>query len=496
MPLNLSPNPQNTLSLIRALTEHPLHGAEANVVVHAFENAHDDAAHICDAFLRLQRLSQILISGLIDDEGLFAETRQRSFKNWNDYASPPVGSDLVLGLADKLYKIEKPSDVALVHTDDGVKSVAEELVRRLVAENIAFDMRLADVDFNTLVRNHADMQGIEALGKAYAQQLAAPMNKRMVALPGSSPRDVLSNNPEKGRAYMAAAKPGIDRLRGGEIHWVLTEVPGQADADFDGIPYQEYVRLFFELCDQPWARIEAAQAQLIKEFDAAETLHCTNKDGTDLSMSIKGMTFANSVIARNVPGAEIFSAPVKESVNGTLVAKGLFSPKGHRGTAIRDITLVFKDGKIVDFDATEGLEHLQKEIEIDEGSCYLGEIGIGGNPHLKRHVSSVLLCEKIGGSFHVALGDAYHQTDYMGVPVKIDNGNHSLLHWDITTMLYGKGGEMKLDGRVIQKDGYFLDPAYDVLNRGWQSVPREERPDYWKDYDFKAAKYSGYQDKT
>jgi aminopeptidase len=95
---------------------------------------------------------------------------------------------------------------------------------------------------------------------------------------------------------------------------------------------------------------------------------------------------------------------------------------------------------------------------------------------------NILLVEKVGGSFHLALGNAYTFNEYAGNPVKVDNGNRSLDHWDITTMLIGKQGVIELDGKPIMKDGLFLDPKLDILNRGWAAIPEDKRPDYWKSY--------------
>jgi aminopeptidase len=97
---------------------------------------------------------------------------------------------------------------------------------------------------------------------------------------------------------------------------------------------------------------------------------------------------------------------------------------------------------------------------------------------LKRHVANGLLVEKISSSFHLALGEAYQITNYLGKEVHMNNGNDSLDHWDITTML----GNMYLDDTIVMKDGVFLDPELDVLNRGWNAVPVDERPEQWKDY--------------
>jgi len=271
--------------------------------------------------------------------------------------------------------------------------------------------------------------------------------------------------------------PYNKRRSSGEMFYTLTQIPTLKDSVIDQIPYSEYLTLFFEMCDQPWDQIGAAQAQLIAEFNAAKIVHITNNDGTDITMDIDGFTFANSLIAKNVPGSELFSAPRIDSTNGTIVAKGRFT-RGEQ--VIENLNLTFKDGVLVDYHADIGQDIFEHIINIDEGARRIGELGIGTNPHLKRHVANGLLVEKIGGSFHVALGAAYTYTEYMGVPVKMDNGNVSALHWDITTMLYGKDGRITLDGRVMMEDGFWTDPRYDVLNRGWAALPPGDVPDYWR----------------
>jgi aminopeptidase len=197
------------------------------------------------------------------------------------------------------------------------------------------------------------------------------------------------------------------------------------------------------------------------------------------------------VVAKNLPGSEFFSSALREGVNGTLVSNGKFQFR-NSGT-IEDITLVFNDGRIVDFDARVGKEALAKIIDADkdkgEGSRYLGELGIGTNPHLRRHLINALLVEKVSGSFHLAIGACYTYTSYEGEPVKIQNGNSSAngVHWDITTLLRGNGGHIELmydtDGgevkESVQQNGNWLVKGTEVLNDGWEALPADQRPAWW-----------------
>jgi aminopeptidase len=201
-------------------------------------------------------------------------------------------------------------------------------------------------------------------------------------------------------------------------------------------------------------------------------------------MSINDFTFCNSLVARNVPGSEVFSGVQRESVEGTVVAKGLFHYNG--SDIIQNLTMKFNKGVLSDWHADKGQDIFEKIINKDEGARRIGELGIGTNPHLKRHSCNGLLVEKISGSFHLALGGSYEMTKYMDKPVIVDNGNRSDIHWDITTMLYGKEGKIIVDGITVMDDGLFLDERLMVLNSGWEALTPDERPDYWKDYDFEA----------
>jgi len=273
----------------------------------------------------------------------------------------------------------------------------------------------------------------------------------------------------------------------------LTIIPSREDAQLDGIEYEDYLRLFFEACDQPWEEIKVAQTKLIEKFNKAKEVKITNDDGTDLIMSIKDMTFFNSTTSANIPGSEIFSAPIKDSVNGKLVAKGKFK-EGSYGV-IEDIELEFRGGKVVDFNARVGKDILETILDLDkdngEGSRFIGELGIGTNPHLTQHLINGLLVEKIAGSFHLALGNSLHCT--LGDDARlanVNNGNvsHSNVHWDITTLLRGKNGKMILDGQVIQDNGLWVDENSNpdselaVLNYGWDAIEESKRPSWWVEY--------------
>ena len=275
---------------------------------------------------------------------------------------------------------------------------------------------------------------------------------------------VIKVDQAKKKAYDGEAYIFREWVLSGKIQSVLTMIPTRMDAEIDGLDYDQYLKDYFTMCNQDWDLIDKTQAKLIDRLNETKELRFTNNDGTDLTMNIDGFTFCNSTVARNVPGSEVFSAPRRDSTNGTIVAKGKFAVKGFQNEVVENITLKFKDGYLTEYSAEKGQDILEETVNKDEGARYIGEIGIGTNPFWKTHVAAILLAEKIGGSVHVALGDAYTMTKYMGTPVNVDNGNRSHLHWDITTMLLGKQGKIFADGEMIMDDGVWTLPELAPLN--------------------------------
>jgi len=145
----------------------------------------------------------------------------------------------------------------------------------------------------------------------------------------------------------------------------------------------------------------------------------------------------------NMPCGEIFTAPVADSVNGRIVYEW---PQVYGGREVEGITLEFKDGKVVKSTATKNEAYLKQMIAMDKGSCYVGELGIGTNYRIQKYIKNILFDEKIGGTVHLALGQAYEDC----------NGkNASALHWDMIKDLR-VGGELIADGKVVQRNGKFL----------------------------------------
>jgi aminopeptidase len=176
-------------------------------------------------------------------------------------------------------------------------------------------------------------------------------------------------------------------------------------------------------------------------------------DGTELNFSIKGITAVKCAGGHNIPDGEVYTAPVRDSVNGVITYT---APSSYRGFNFENVCLTFKDGRIVSAESNN-TELINNIFNTDEGARYIGEFAIGVNPYIVKPMGDILFDEKIQGSFHFTPGSCY-DTAY--------NGNKSAIHWDlvcIQTTEYG-GGEIYFDDVLIRKDGIFVIPELLSLN--------------------------------
>ncbi|AFZ68336.1 aminopeptidase [Deinococcus peraridilitoris] len=231
--------------------------------------------------------------------------------------------------------------------------------------------------------------------------------------------------------------------------WNLTLYPtawGAHAANMTSEQYEAFVAsaMFLDTPDpvEKWAEVRALQAQLIARLARADEVRILGPE-TDLRLSVKGRTWANSDGKRNMPSGEVFTGPLETSANGHIYY-GL--PTIYNAQVVRGIRLTFQGGQVVAASAEEGDAVLRAALETDAGSRFLGELGIGSNYGIQQASQNILFDEKIGGTVHLALGNSYPETG---------GKNESALHWDMIADLRG-GGQILLDGEVFQEQGRFV----------------------------------------
>lgn len=437
---------------------------------------------------RADQLIEFAATSVSQNAEVLTDLRSLLGRRWSKMEKLPLSSERKRVLAELMYRSSGPQPgekVVLLVSEEGVE-IAAMIANICFTNGVEVEFEFRDPRWQVLLLNQETITSEDIFALAeWAMQKYEGANKTFRVVSNPDPEIIGQLDYEKWELFKRFTLPLGQRAMTGDLFYTLTVVPTPADAQLDEMPYPEYLDLYYESCDQPWGKIAIAQGKLIEKFNEADEVRIRNNDGTDVSFKITGQTFANSVVAKNVPGAEIFSSPVIDGVDGIVVASGKYQ-EGSSGL-MEDLTLVFEEGRIIDFSARVGESALKELITADdgegEGVRYVGELGIGTNPHLRRSFLNGLLVEKVGGSFHIALGEAYKYENYCGQPVKVNNGNCSAtgIHWDITTMLRGKEGEMYLDGELVQKDGDWLDPELTVLNKGWGALPEEEQPSWWQE---------------
>ncbi len=236
--------------------------------------------------------------------------------------------------------------------------------------------------------------------------------------------------------------------------WVVLRYPTNSFAQLAETSQEAFEDFYFQVCNLDYARMSKAMDPLCELMSQTDRVRLV-APGTDLSFSIKGIPNKKCDGKLNIPDGEVYTAPVKTSVNGTITFN---TPSLMQGVLYDGMSFKFKDGKIVDAKATVNQEKMNKLLDTDEGARYVGEFAIGINPAIQKCLKDTLFDEKIFGSIHFTPGAAYEDAD---------NGNKSAIHWDlvlIQTKEYG-GGEMYFDDVLVRKDGIFVHPKLkDVLS--------------------------------
>ena len=257
--------------------------------------------------------------------------------------------------------------------------------------------------------------------------------------------------PEKMQLIGKKMRPVQDQ-RVKRTKWVVLRWPTPSMAQLAGMSTEAFEDFFFDVCTLDYRKLQPGMKALQRLMEKTDCVQVKGPD-TDLRFSIKGIPAIICGGDRNIPDGEVFSCPVKDSVEGHVTFN---APSIYQGTAFDSIRLEFKSGKIVEATSNE-TQKLNKILDSDPGARYIGEFSLGFNPRVFHPMRDILFDEKIAGSFHFTPGQAYEEAD---------NGNRSQVHWDMVNIQrpdYG-GGEIYFDGKLLRKDGKFLPNQLRSLN--------------------------------
>lgn len=258
---------------------------------------------------------------------------------------------------------------------------------------------------------------------------------------------------DKMKIYMSLfSKPVHSEQRVNHTKWCVMRYPSPSMAQLANTPTEYFEDFYFNVCNLDYKKMSKAMDPLVKMMEAADKVRLTGK-GTDLSFSIKGIPAIKCDGKMNIPDGEVFTAPVRESVNGVISYN---CPAVYQGVTFENICLEFKDGKIIKATAND-TERINEIFDTDEAARYVGEFAIGVNPYIETPMKDTLFDEKIKGSLHFTPGSCYDEAP---------NGNKSSIHWDLVFIQrpeYG-GGEIWFDDKLIRKDGLFVLAELQGLN--------------------------------
>jgi aminopeptidase len=251
-----------------------------------------------------------------------------------------------------------------------------------------------------------------------------------------------------GKALMESHDIKINKRK-----WILLNFPSILDAYKAKMKHEEYYNYALDVMTIDYSAMNDTIAPLKKLMEKTDKVRITGVN-TDITFSIKNMPVIPCVGEKNIPDGEIFTAPIKKSINGYITYN---TPSPYQGNIYNNVKLVFKDGKIIEASCAEDNDELNKIFDTDEGSRYVGEFSIGLNPKIKYPMGDILYDEKIIGSLHFTPGRCYEECN---------NNNQSSIHWDMVLIQnkeYG-GGNIYFDDQLIRKDGLFVLNTLQHLN--------------------------------
>ncbi|MGG1662550.1 aminopeptidase [Brevibacillus sp. NRS-1366] len=304
------------------------------------------------------------------------------------------------------------------------------------------------------VRRQLLMEGTEEQFKTWADLDKYQMEKMQacIMIDGEFNISELSDVPDdKMKLFASLYKPvRMVRLK---TKWVYLRYPNPSVAQLATMSTEAFENFYFDVCTMDYAKMAKAMEPLKELMEKTDRVKITGP-GTELTFSIKGIPANPCAGEYNIPDGEVYTAPVRDSVNGVITYN---TPSPYQGFTFENIRLEFKDGKIVNATAND-TERINKILDTDEGARFIGEFAIGVHPAIREPMLDILFDEKIDGSFHFTPGQCYEDA--------ANNGNQSAIHWDMVMIQrpeYG-GGEIWFDDQLIRKDGRFVIPELESLN--------------------------------
>ncbi|QKS72086.1 aminopeptidase [Paenalkalicoccus suaedae] len=334
--------------------------------------------------------------------------------------------------------------------------VQKELVKALVKE--AYDVgaipfvSLKEHDINRSILMGATKEQQEATAN-FEAHVMEQMDAYIGLRAGDNINELSDVPSDKMALHQQTVGTEVHRkIRVPKTKWVVLRYPTDSMAQLAKMSTEAFEDFYFNVCNLDYAKMDQAMDALVDRMNQTDKVRLTGV-GTDITFSIKDIPAIKCAGKLNIPDGEVYTAPVRDSINGTITYN---TASPYQGTTFENISLTFKDGKIIEATSSD-TKKLNEILDTDEGARYIGEFAIGVNPYILHPMKDILFDEKIDGSFHFTPGQAYDNAY---------NGNDSAIHWDIVNIQrpeYG-GGNIYFDDTLIRENGRFVTEDLQQLN--------------------------------
>ncbi|MDO4555839.1 MAG: aminopeptidase [Lachnospiraceae bacterium] len=349
-------------------------------------------------------------------------------------------------------RAKKGDKILIHHTGPSTEPLARQLIKEAYAAGAIPFLEYTNPVTEREMLLHCTKEQLMLMAEVDAKRMAAM--DCYIAIRGSDNiteyADVPSENLSLYETYYST--PVHHQIRIPKTRWVVLRYPNSAMAQLAGTSRESFEDFYFDVCNLDYSKMAKAMEPLKELMNRTDKVRIIGP-GTNLSFSIKGIPAVPCAGEMNIPDGEIFTAPVRDSINGTLTYN---TPSVFQGFTFENISFTFENGKIIEAFAND-TDRINHVLSVDEGARYIGEFAIGVNPYVTTPMKDTLFDEKIKGSFHMTPGNCYEEAP---------NGNHSAIHWDlvcIQTADWG-GGEIYFDDVLVRKDGIFVLPELENLN--------------------------------
>ena len=354
-------------------------------------------------------------------------------------------------IVDYSVKIKEGDRVLIQYENILCKPLVFQLVKDIISKKAIPSTKLIDNELSSLILENANSQIIDEMVKQKTYEVDNNDVFIRICYTENEYEDnkVLKNI----RRELGEKSQLIDDIRINKRRWTLLNYPSIIDAYKAHMKYEDFYNFSMDVMNVDYKSLSEKIKPLKELMEKTDKVRITGPN-TDLTFSIKGLPAIPCCGTANIPDGELYTAPVKESVNGIITYN---TPSPYHGNVFNNIRLEFKNGKIINCSTTEHNQELKEIFDTDEGARYVGEFSLGFNPMITKPMGDILYDEKIMGSLHFTPGRCYEDCD---------NGNVSSIHWDlvlIQTEEYG-GGEIYFDDVLIRKDGKFVLEELKELN--------------------------------